>query len=95
VKDMVKGYQVLMEKGVIGEVYNLGNGSAVAMQSIVDQLVTMASTPVTVQQESTRLRPSDVPIMQADITKVKQLGWRPEIPLSVTLQRILGYWRSL
>ncbi len=95
VKDMVRGYQLLLEKSVVGEVYNLGSGIAVSMQSVVDQLCSYSTAPISVVQEESRLRPSDIPIMQADASKARELGWQATIPLSDTLQRILGYWRSL
>ncbi len=95
VKDMVRGYQFLLEKGVVGEAYNLGCGVAVSMQSVVDQLCSLSNASITVVQEESRLRPSDIPIMQADVSKARELGWQATIPLSDTLQRILGYWRSL
>ncbi|MBP7875850.1 GDP-mannose 4,6-dehydratase [Candidatus Woesebacteria bacterium] len=95
VKDVVRGYQLLLEKGIVGEVYNLGTGTALSMQSVVDQLCSYSTAPIEVVQEESRLRPSDIPIMQADASKARELGWQAKIPLSDTLQRILGYWRSL
>ena len=95
VKDMVKGYKTIMESGVVGEAYNLGSGTAVTMQSVVDQLLGLAQADIRIEQDQNRLRPSDVPIMVANTSKVAALGWKSEIPLSQTLQRILGYWRGL
>lgn len=95
VKDMVRGYQILMEQGVVGEVYNLGTGVAVSMRSIVDQLCALATTKIQVEEERARFRHLDIPIMQADATKARALGWQPTIPLPTTLARILGYWRSI
>lgn len=94
VKDMVRGYQLLMEHGSGGEVYNLGTGVAVSVQSVVDQLLALSTAAITVEPDPSRLRPSDVPILQADAGKARALGWHPEIPLSQTLERILGYWRQ-
>ena len=42
-----------------------------------------------------KLRPVDVPIIEADITKINQLtGWKPEIPLEQTIQETLDFWRK-
>lgn len=92
--DMVAGYSILMENGVEGEAYNLGSGVAIGMQSIVDQLVALSTAPITIEKEDARLRPSDIPIMQADITKARALGWQPQIALSDSVARILEYWRT-
>lgn len=95
VTDIVRGYKLLMEQGIVGEAYNIGSGNLVSMQSMLDQLCALSTTKITIEQDSSLFRPVDVPIMQADISKVRALGWQPEIPLSETLERILGYWRQL
>ena len=42
-----------------------------------------------------RMRPSDVQILLADISKFQnQTGWAPEIPLKQTLADLLDYWRA-
>lgn len=95
VKDMVRGYQLLMNQGVVGEAYNLGSGRAISMHAIVEQLTQFSTASITIEQEDSRVRKSDIPVTQADASKAHALGWQAEIPLSVTLQRILGYWRGL
>lgn len=95
VKDMVRAYALLMEQGIPGEAYNIGTGNAVTMQWVVDKLCAMSDSTIKVEQEATRMRPTDVPVMVADPRKIKVLGWRQEIPLQETLMRVLGYWRAL
>jgi GDP-4-dehydro-6-deoxy-D-mannose reductase len=94
VKDMVKAYAVVMEKGVAGAVYNIGSGKEVKIQDILDQLRALSTTDIKVVVDQTRIRPLDVPRMIADNGKIKELGWEPTIPLTETLQRVLAYWRS-
>lgn len=93
VKDVVKAYVILMENGVAGEVYNIGSGQGFKMQDILDQLVTLATVPITITVDQDKLRPLDVPVVIADNAKMKQLGWQPTIPLAETLLRVLNYWR--
>lgn len=95
VRDMVKGYKILMEQGVVGEVYNIGSGVGVSMQSILDQLRTLAQVPISVESDPTRLRPLDIPVIIANNEKIVQLGWRTEIPLVESLRSVVEYWRSL
>jgi GDP-4-dehydro-6-deoxy-D-mannose reductase len=94
VKDMVKAYTVVMEKGTSGSVYNIGSGKEVKIQDMLDQLCALASTPIKIIVDPARIRPLDVPRMIADNGKIKELGWEPTIPLTDTLQRVLAYWRS-
>lgn len=95
VKDMVKAYKVVMDKGEIGEVYNIGSGVGTSMQEIVDQLIGLATVPISVESDPTRLRPLDIPVIIANNEKVKELGWTPTIPLQESLRSVVEYWRSL
>lgn len=94
VKDMVKAYVTVMEKGESGDVYNIGSGTGVVMAELLDQLSAMAKATIERVEDADRLRPLDIPIIIANNTKIKELGWKPEIPLSETLSRVLTYWRA-
>jgi GDP-4-dehydro-6-deoxy-D-mannose reductase len=94
VKDMVKAYILLMEKGQKGEVYNIGSGKGWKISEILDTLIGMAEMEIKVEPDPTRLRPSEVPYFVADNTKITKLGWEPKIPLKETLQRIINEWRT-
>jgi GDP-4-dehydro-6-deoxy-D-mannose reductase len=96
VRDIVRGYWLLLEKGEPGEVYNLCSGRAWVIQDILDFLLGEARTKgITVREERARLRPSDVPVLLGDATKArKAVGWRLEIPFEQTLRDILAYWRD-
>lgn len=94
VKDMMRAYIVLMEKGQVGEVYNVGSGVGVKMSEIVDKLIAMSSAKIVVKQDERRFRPLDIPEIIADASKMKALGWKATIPLDETLKRVLEYWRK-
>ncbi|OGD25838.1 MAG: GDP-mannose 4,6-dehydratase [Candidatus Aminicenantes bacterium RBG_13_63_10] len=95
VRDMVRAYWLSLEKGVEGEVYNIGTGKAVTMQEVLDRLLGLSKVKVRVELDPARLRPSDVPILEPDCSKfVKLTGWKPEIPFDRTLRDLLDYWRE-
>jgi GDP-4-dehydro-6-deoxy-D-mannose reductase len=94
VKDMVKAYLLLMEEGESGQVYNIGTGHGYNMREILDILISLVKVEIEVEIDSTRMRPSDVPIAIANPKKINDLGWQPTEKLKKTLQRILLYWRS-
>ncbi len=94
VKDIVRAYSLLLRKGELGETYNVGSGSAIAIQELLDEILKLSGCEIKVKQDVAKLRPVDVPVIEADITKLKQVtGWRPEIPLEDTLQAVLNDWR--
>ena len=94
VKDVVRAYQLLLTSGISGEVYNLGSGKGYSMKEVLDMLISFSTTNIRVSQESELLRPLDIPVSIADNEKITALGWRPEITLSDTLQRVLEWQRK-
>lgn len=94
VKDMVRAYVTIMEKGVTGEVYNIGRGQGWKIREILDMLLAHSTHQVPVEVDTARLRPSDVAYFVADNTKVSSLGWSPKLPIEHTLERILNEWRE-
>jgi GDP-4-dehydro-6-deoxy-D-mannose reductase len=96
VRDIVRGYWGLLERGTPGEVYNLCSGEDWAIERVLQFLVGQSTAPrITVEPDPTRLRPSDVPILRGSYAKAeKAIGWRPTIPLTRTLTDLLDYWRQ-
>ena len=94
VKDMVAAYQLVMDLGRPGEVYNIGSGQGLSMQIVLDKLVKLARVPIEVVVDTDRLRPLDSPKIVADCQFITDLGWKPQHRLEETLARILDYWRS-
>lgn len=95
VRDVVKAYVKLIQAGQSGETYNVGSGKAKAIQEILDLIISKSTAKIAVEIDPNKLRPVDVPIIEADITKLNQLtGWLPQIPLEQTIQETLDYWRA-
>jgi len=96
VRDIVRGYWLLLEKGEPGEVYNLCSGASWAIQQVLDFLLDQSKVKgITVKTDPARLRPSDVMILEGDPGKVfKATGWKVEIPFERTLTELLDYWRQ-
>ena len=95
VRDIVRGYWLLLDRGEIGEVYNLCSGRSWAIREILDFYLRRSSvSSIAVKEDPARLRPSDVPHLLGDASKIRQaLGWKPEIPFEQTLLDTLEYWR--
>ena len=95
VRDVVRAYVLLVQAGKAGETYNVGSGNAQAIQEILDLIVSMSQVDIQVEVDPNKLRPVDVPIIEADITKINDLtGWQPQIPLKETIRETLDYWRA-
>ncbi|HEV8457285.1 MAG TPA: GDP-mannose 4,6-dehydratase [Methylomirabilota bacterium] len=96
VRDVVRGYWLLLERGEPGEVYNLCSGRSWAIQQVLDFLLEQSTVKgIGVKTDPTRLRPSDVMWLEGDASKIeKAVGWKVEIPFERTLRDLLGYWRQ-
>lgn len=95
VRDVVRAYGLLMKNGQAGETYNIGSGHAIAIDDILKMIVANSSADISVEVDPAKLRPVDVPIIEADITKVSEAtGWKREIELEQTIKETLDYWRK-
>ncbi|MGN0326798.1 MAG: GDP-mannose 4,6-dehydratase [Lachnospiraceae bacterium] len=95
VRDVVRAYVLLAQHGVKGETYNVGRGKAVEIREILDMIISMSKCDIKVEIDPAKIRPVDVPIIEADITKLQQAtGWQPDIPLEQTIEEVLNYWRQ-
>jgi GDP-4-dehydro-6-deoxy-D-mannose reductase len=94
VRDMVRAYWLSLERGVPGEVYNVGSGTSLSVREMLDVLLRHTDRKIEVRVDPSRLRPSDVKILWANASKFEnQTGWRPEIPFETTMLDLLDYWR--
>ena len=58
-------------------------------------IIGMATKNIEVRVDPNKIRPVDVPVIEADISKIKsETGWEPRIPLGQTIKEILDYWRE-
>ena len=95
VRDVVRAYALLAEKGENGETYNVGSGNAVAIREILDKIISFSTEEIKVEIDPAKIRPVDVPIIEADISKLQAVtGWKPEISLEETIEEVLNYWRN-
>lgn len=95
VRDTVRGYILLIERGVPGTVYNVASGVGRSIRNVLDALVQRARVPVTIAVDTERLRPNDTPVIVGDATRLRAAtGWTPLIPFEQTMDDLLGYWRG-
>lgn len=95
VRDMVRGYLMAVEKCDPGEEYNVCSGKAVKIRDMLNVLLSFSKVKVETQEDPSRMRPSDVPILIGENAKfVEKTGWKPEIPFEKTMEDLLNYWRE-
>lgn len=95
VRDVVRAYRLLMEKGQLGEVYHVASGRAVLIREILEQLLSLAKVEIKVVQDQEKLRRSDVKGLVGSAEKLREVtGWVPKIDLQHSLEDVLEWWRK-
>jgi len=95
VRDTVRAYEALVDRGQPGRPYNICSGRTHSMRSLLDILLSLARVRVEIAIDPALLRPSDNPIILGSHERLtRDTGWTPGIPIEQTLSDLLEYWRS-
>ena len=95
VRDVVKAYRMLALSGKPGEAYNVCSGKSHSVQELAEQLLRGARHHMYLETDASLIRPVDVPEVIGNPEKLRaSTDWMPEIPLGVTLNDLLEYWRE-
>jgi GDP-4-dehydro-6-deoxy-D-mannose reductase len=95
VRDTVRAYRLIVERGTARRPYNVCSGRAIAIRDLLDMLIARARVPLSVKADPARYRPNDVPLLLGDPRRLhEELGWTPRIPIEQTIDDLLEYWRS-
>lgn len=95
VRDIVRGYRFLAEKGRSGQVYHLCSGRTHRIADLLKRLLAQSAVPIKVVKDKKIFRPTDLPILQgSNFSSRRDTGWRPEMPIEKTLADCLQFWRE-
>jgi GDP-4-dehydro-6-deoxy-D-mannose reductase len=94
VRDVVRGYACLMERGEPGRSYNVCSGRPRSLLSVVQRLAELSETGARLEVDESRVRPVDIPVLVGDPGRLCALGWRPVEPLDKTLRDLLAEARE-
>jgi len=96
VRDVVAAYLAVAERGQPGQVDNVRSGKARSIGEILDLLLPFTNMPIRLREDLARMRPVDIPILEADISRIQaQTGWKPTISFESALKETLDYWRAV
>jgi GDP-4-dehydro-6-deoxy-D-mannose reductase len=95
VRDTVRAYHLVVKHGTPARPYNVCSGRAYRIGDLLDRMIERSRTPIRIELDPARLRPSDNPIIAGDRTRIgRETGWEPRIPIQQTLDDLLDYWRA-
>lgn len=93
VEDGVEGYLRLLEADLDQDasVFNIASGAPVAIADALKRLIRISGVEVAIEQDPERLRPSDVPEICGDASRLRALGWSPTRDIDAALTDL---WRA-
>ena len=95
VRDVVDAYNLMMAAAPAGRPFNICSGRAWKIGDLLEELLHSARVAIKVKVDQSRLRPSDVPVIQGDASRIhSELGWKPKIPVEQMLSDTLEWWRG-
>ncbi len=96
VRDVVRAYTLLLERGERGAVYNVCSGRGWRIREVVDHLTSRSKTKprVEVDPQLFRALPPQGSALVGDPARLRALGWAPDHPFEETLDDLLADWRA-
>jgi GDP-4-dehydro-6-deoxy-D-mannose reductase len=96
VRDAVKAYNYVINRGYAGQVYNVCSGKKRKVSDLLDMLISLSTrSDIKVKIDRSKFRAIDVKIMYGDNRKLKaHTGWAPEYPIKTSLKDTLNYWKQ-
>jgi len=94
VADVARAFQTLATTEAFDagyRTYNVGAGEAYSVREVVEHVGRALGAEITVAQDEDRVRESDRPHLEADISRIEaELGWTPEYSFTEGLEQLLA-----
>jgi GDP-4-dehydro-6-deoxy-D-mannose reductase len=95
VRDIVVGYRLLAEKGIVGRVYHLCSGKSIKIQTILNKIIKLSNKKITVKNDTSLFRRDDIPVIKGNNSRAtKELGYKCRYNIDITLKDTLDFWRE-
>lgn len=86
VEDVVNAIELVIKKSSSYEIFNVGSGKSFSIKEISNMLQKIAGRNIAVNSTPSLKRKQEIRNVIADISKIRKLGWKPQIPLKDGLQ---------
>jgi len=95
VRDVVRAYTLLLDKGTPGESYNVCSGNGYLISDALDFLLSLSSSKIKVEQDPAKTRHGEASTTYGSYEKLaRDIGWQPTISFQQMLTDTLQYWRQ-
>lgn len=98
VRDVAAAYALAAAKSdqiAPGTILNLASGKARRINDLLSALLSRSSVSIRIEEDSSRMRPSDLPYVVGNAQRAKDLlGWSPKHSFDETLNEVLAECRA-
>jgi GDP-4-dehydro-6-deoxy-D-mannose reductase len=95
VRDAVRAYAMLAERGKAGEIYNVCSGATHSTSEVLERLIEQTGKKLITESDQSLFKGSDVETQCGSFERIRlATGWQPVIPFEQSLRDLLDDWRS-
>ena len=95
VRDAVRAFMMVAEKGEAGQTYNVCSGRAMGIKKCLSEMMSRSKKRLSVRVDAGRVQKNDIPVQVGSYQKLhKAAGWSPKISLKQSLSDLLDDWRE-
>jgi GDP-4-dehydro-6-deoxy-D-mannose reductase len=92
VRDMVRGYDLILQQGQHGKICNVCTGCETVMRDVLDELIHLSGKDIAVAEEQTLFRKAEQQRLCGSYAALNaDTGWTPRTPLNRTLSDVLAF----
>ncbi|MBL8089800.1 MAG: GDP-mannose 4,6-dehydratase [Anaerolineales bacterium] len=95
VRDAVRAFEMIVEHGEAGEIYNVCSAKAVSLKQCLGEMMSQSQKQLSARIDAEKIQTNDIPIQVGSYQKIKKAcGWSPQISLKKSLTDLLNDWRE-
>lgn len=94
VRDVVAAYDLILEKGVKGEIYNVCRGEAISLRDLLGRICALTGIPARWQVDPALVRPIDNPVIIGNPSRLNSLGFSLAYDLDQSLADLIAWWKA-
>ncbi len=89
VRDVVRAYRLLLEKGKMHEIYNVCSGKSYMIKNLLNKMIKIIGKKVDVEIDKNKFRPVDIEELRGDNSKIRELGFENRFGIEETLEDMM------
>ncbi|MBF0620148.1 MAG: GDP-mannose 4,6-dehydratase [Candidatus Omnitrophica bacterium] len=94
VRDVIRAYGVILEKGTAGDIYNVCSSKGVSLREVLELICRLVKIPSKIRIDPSLIRPIDNPVIIGDGAKLKAMGFIPAYSLERSIEDMVDFWKG-